>query len=333
MPYKKRIGLKLGTVNTLVFRENNDILVHEPSIIAYNIQTNSILGVGEVARDIIGRTPPGVIPIQPLQDGVIADLDMTLNLVTYFLEKVKLSKIYKNEIVICMPAGLNSVERSELMRLISSISRANTYLVHESVATAYGSELEFSMHKGAMVADLGGGKSSCTMVSCGDIVAESSIKVAGKQIDAAIRKYFKYQYRLVIGELTSEILKIKHASVANNFKNYPVTVRGRDLVTGLPKAITFERAELQLAIAATVDKIIDVIKSTFALISPDLVYEVMMDGLILTGGTAQLNGLAQRVEQELCCPVQVANNPISNLVKGVFVASRELDLGGIKHAL
>ena len=318
--FSRDMGIDLGTANTLVFLKGKGIVVNEPSVVAINTLTKEVLAVGNEAKEMIGRTPGNIVAIRPMKDGVIADFDITQAMLRYFIGKAYSRSMFgpKPRVIICVPSGVTEVEKRAVMEAsISAGAKSNdTYLIEEPMAASIGAGLPVEEPTGSMVVDIGGGTSEVAVISLGGIVTSTSLRVAGDEIDSYIIGYIKKEYSLAIGERTAEEIKINIGCAFPKPEEESMDIRGRDLVTGLPKTITITSNEILTAISEPITAIIDCIKQTLEATPPELAADIMEFGITLTGGGALLSGLDQLITNETGMPVHIANEPLNCVVLG-----------------
>lgn len=316
MAFGHDIGIDLGTANTLVYLKGKGIILREPSVVAINKNTNDVLKVGDEAKDMIGRTPGNVVAIRPLKDGVIADFEVTQTMLKYFIKKAYPGGLFKPRVVVCIPSGVTEVERRAVEDAVLSAGGKNAYLIEEPMAAAIGAGLPVSEPTGSMVVDIGGGTSEVAVISYGGIVSSQSLRVAGDELDNAIIAYIRREYNLMTGERTAEDIKMRIGSAFPYEGEGELEVRGRDLVSGLPKNIVITSAEVREALRESVMEIVDAIKSTLEKTPPELAADVMNRGITMTGGGALIRGLDQLIAKETEVPVYVAENALDCVVTG-----------------
>lgn len=315
--FSKDIGIDLGTANTLIYLKGKGIALREPSVVAIEANTKKVLAVGEEAKKMVGRTPGNIVAIRPLKDGVIADFDITQSMLRHFLEKVLPKRaIAKPRVVICVPAGVTNVERRAVEEAAYQAGAIEVYIVEEPMAAAIGAGLPVGEPTGSMIVDIGGGTTDVAIISLEGIVTSRSLRVGGDEMDEAIINYIKKEYNLMIGERTAEEIKIQIGSAYPKDVEETMEVRGRDLVTGLPKTLKISSNEIMKALQEPVYAIIEAIKYTLEKTPPELAADIMDKGIMLTGGGALLNGLDKLVRQETGMPVQVAENPLDCVALG-----------------
>ena len=316
----KDIGIDLGTANTLVFAKNKGIIVNEPSVVAINSITHEVLAVGNEAKEMIGRTPASIIATRPMKDGVIADFEVTQAMLKYFVAKAEATKGFSSpRIVICIPSGVTEVEKRAVLEaaVAAGAKEKNAYLIEEPMAAAIGAGLPVEEPLGSMVVDIGGGTSEVAVISLGGIVTSISAKTAGDKFDSSIATYIKKQYNLAIGERTAEEIKINiGCAYLEPGEAMSMDIRGRDLVSGLPKTITVNSNEILEALREPVNVVVDAIKSTLEKTPPELASDIMESGIVLTGGGALLRGLDKLISKETMMPVKIAPEPLNCVAVG-----------------
>ena len=317
--FSKDIGIDLGTANTLVHVKNKGILVREPSVVAMNKNTGEVLAVGDEAKSMIGRTPGNIVAIRPMKDGVIADFDITQNMLKYFIKKALSSNniaIFKPRVVICVPSGVTEVEKRAVEEAAIQAGAREVFLMEEPMAAAIGANLPVDEPTGGMVVDIGGGTSEVAVISLGGIVTSKSLRIAGDELDDAIIYHVKKEYNLMIGERTAEDIKMKIGCAYPKPKEETLEVRGRDLITGLPKNLILTSTEILEALKEPVHAIVDAIKFTLEKTPPELAADIMDRGIMLTGGGALLSGLDRLIHEETGMPVNIAEQPLDCVVLG-----------------
>lgn len=316
----KDIGIDLGTANILIYVKGEGIVLSEPSVVAIDKETGKVLAIGEKAHEMIGRTPLSVLAIKPLKDGVIADFDKTEIMLDYFIKKIKGKTIFsKPRILICCPSNITQVEKNAIREVAERTGAKKVYVEEEPKVAAIGAGLEIKNPTGNMVIDIGGGTTDIAVLSLDGIVYSESIKIAGNTLDIDIIKYIKSKYKLLIGEVTAESVKIKIGTVINDTKNKSMKVRGRDLLTGLPKTIEITSKEVKDAIYDSVEMIIHATKTVLEKIEPEISADIIDKGIVLTGGGALLDGLDKLIEKEIKVPVKVAESPLTCVVEGTGI--------------
>jgi rod shape-determining protein MreB len=329
--FSKDMGIDLGTANTLVFVRNKGIIVNEPSVVAINNITHEVLSVGDEAKEMIGRTPGNIVAIRPMKDGVIADFDVTQAMLKYFINKTYSRGLFspKPRIVICVPSGVTEVEKRAVIEaaIAAGAKEKNAYLIEEPMAAAIGAGLPVEEPTGNMVVDIGGGTSEVAVISLGGIVTSKSVRTAGDEFDNSIVSYIKKEYNLAIGERTAEDIKIKIGCVYlgddDEIKN--LDIRGRDLISGLPRTVEINSKQVLVALSEPVSTIVEAIKYTLEKTPPELAADIMEAGIVLTGGGALLRGLDKLVSDETGMPVHIANEPLNCVAVGTGAALEHID--------
>ncbi len=315
--FSKEIGIDLGTANTLVFLKGKGIIKREPSVVAVDIRTDTVLAVGNQAKEMIGRTPGSIIAVRPLKDGVIADFDITASMLKYFIAKTAKSMFFsKPKVIICTPSGVTEVERRAVEDAAKQAGAGIVDLIEEPMAAAIGAGLAVSEPTGSMVVDIGGGTSEVAVISLGDIVTATSERVAGDKLDEAIISYVKRKYNLLIGERTAEDIKIKIGSAVPYEDEGEMSIKGRNLMDGLPKNVVITAEEIREALADPLRAIVEAVKSTLEKTPPELSGDIIDHGIMLTGGGALLRGLDVLISESTFMPVHVAENPLDCVVAG-----------------
>lgn len=324
----KNIGIDLGTANTIVYTEGKGIVLREPSVVAKNTKTGEIVSVGSEARDMIGRTPASIVAIRPMKDGVIADYDTTVAMMKYYIEKALGHKGSKPYVMVCVPSGVTEVEKRAVIDATRIAGARDAYVIEEPFAAAIGAGLPVMDPTGSMVVDIGGGTTDVATISLGGIVSSRSIRMAGDKIDDSIIYYVRKNYNLLIGERTAEQLKIDvaSASVESAKQLDSQTIRGRDLVTGLPKTIEIKAEDVAEAIQEVVEEIITAIKETLEETSPEIAADVIDHGIVLTGGGALLRHLPDVISEATKVPVFVAQDPLDCVAVGTGESLKNIDV-------
>ena len=317
-PFSRDMGVDLGTANTLVYIKGKGITIREPSVVAKQQDNGEILAVGEEAKRMIGRTPGNIIAIRPMKDGVIADFDVTEAMLRHFIKKAhKRIRLVHPRIVVCVPSGVTEVEKRAVHDAAIHAGAREAYLIEEPMAAAIGAGLPVHEPAGNMVVDIGGGTTEVAVISLGGIVTSESIRIGGDEMDSAIVQYIKSKYNLMIGERTAEEVKMGiGAALIETSEEEIREVRGRDLVTGLPKTIEVSAQEIKEALEEPVSRIISAVKRTLEQTPPELASDVMDKGIILTGGGGLLRGLDRLIGQETEMPVHIADEPLDCVAVG-----------------
>jgi rod shape-determining protein MreB len=320
------MAVDLGTANTLIYMRGHGIVLNEPSVVAVNVRDGRPLAVGLEAKRMIGRTPAHIQAIRPLKDGVIADFEICEKMLRYFIHKVHRSRWVKPRMVICVPSGITGVEQRAVQEAAEYAgARKPAYIIEEPMAAAIGSGLPVSEPTGNMIVDIGGGTTEVAVISLGGIVTSQSVRVAGDELDDAIVQYVKKEYSLALGERTAEDVKLALGSAWPLEVELTAEIRGRDLVTGLPKTITITTGEIRSAIEEPTAAIVDAVKATLDKTPPELAADIMEQGIMITGGGALLTGLDLRLQHETGMPIHIASNPLQSVAIGSGQALEEFD--------
>ncbi|MGP3640530.1 rod shape-determining protein [Lentilactobacillus hilgardii] len=317
----KDIGIDLGTANVLIYVAGKGIVLNEPSVVAIDTRTGKALAVGTEAYRMVGRTPSNIRAIRPLKDGVISDFDITEEMLTYFINKLDVKGFMsKPKIMICAPTNVTEIERNAIVQAAEKAGGGQVYLEEEPKVAAVGAGMDIFQPRGNMVIDMGGGTSDIAVISLGDIVASKSIRIAGDKMNTEIVTYIKQKHGLIIGEHTAEKIKIEIGTAKKDDKDVnKLEVRGRDAVSGMPRAITIDSNEVADAIADTVQLIVDGAKEVLEIIPPELASDIVDRGIMLTGGGALLRNIDQVIADALTVPVIISENPLDNVAKGAGV--------------
>ncbi|MGG0336057.1 rod shape-determining protein [Priestia aryabhattai] len=322
----KDIGIDLGTANVLIHVKGKGIVLNEPSVVAIDKNTNRVLAVGEEARRMVGRTPSNIIAIRPLKDGVIADFEITESMLKHFINKLNVKGfLSKPRILICCPTNITSVEQKAIREAAEKSGGKTIYLEEEPKVAAIGAGMDIFQPSGNMVVDIGGGTTDVAVLSMGDIVTAASIKMAGDHFDAEILQYIKQKYKLLIGERTAEEIKVKIGTVFPKARNKELDIRGRDMVSGLPRTVTVYSEEVEEALRESVSVIVQASKSVLERTPPELSADIIDRGVILTGGGALLHGMDQLLAEELKVPVLIAENPMGCVAVGTGIMLDNID--------
>lgn len=324
----KDLGIDLGTANTLVFIKGKGIVVREPSVVALETDTKSIVAVGNDARNMIGRTPGNVVALRPMKDGVIADYETTATMMKYYINQALKGKglfARKPYVMVCVPSGITAVEERAVIDATRQAGARDAYPIEEPFAAAIGANLPVWEPTGSMVVDIGGGTTEVAIISLGGIVTSQSIRVAGDEMDDAISSYIRKTYNLMIGDRTSEAIKMEIGSAQPDVHD-EMDIRGRDLLTGLPKTISITAEEIAKALGDTVETIVDAVKMTLEKTPPELAADIMDRGIVLTGGGALLRNLDKVISDETKMPVIIAEDPLDCVAIGTGKALEHIHL-------
>ncbi|MBI4496584.1 MAG: rod shape-determining protein [Chloroflexi bacterium] len=322
------IGIDLGTANTLVIVKGKGVVIDEPSVVAIDRPSKRAMAFGAEAKRMVGRTPASIVAVRPLKDGVISDFDITERMLEYFIRKVHERDGFMlphPRVVVGIPSGVTEVEKRAVHDAALNAGARSCYLVEEPMAAAIGAGLPVMEPSGSMIVDIGGGTTEVAVISLGGIAASTSIRVAGDELDQNIITYARQNHNLLIGERTAEQIKMEAGSACPLREEREVQIKGRDLLTGLPKTISVSSIEIREALAPSINAIVDAVKDTIEITPPELVTDVMERGIVLAGGGALLTGLDRRLSQETRFPVFIAENPLTCVVRGTGEVLEELD--------
>lgn len=325
--FAKDIGIDLGTANVLIYVKGQGIVLNEPSVVAIDSETRKPLAVGKEAHEMLGRTPGQVNAIRPLKDGVIADFEITEIMLNHFIKKINgKSFLSKPRILICCPSNITQVEKNAIKEAAERTGAKRVFLDDEPKVAAVGAGLDISKPSGNMVIDIGGGTTDIAILSLGGIVTSESIKVAGDTFDSDIMKYIKDKYKLLVGEKTAQEIKLTIGNVFPESKSEKMDVRGRDLVSGLPKTVNISSKEIEEALQESVGVIIHAAKTVLEKTPPELSADIIDKGIVLTGGGALLTGMDRLLSQELKVPVYIAESPLTCVAEGTGILLDNLNL-------
>ncbi len=320
------IGVDLGTANVLVYIKGKGVVLREPSVVAIDRDSNKVLAIGEEARKMLGRTPGNIVAIRPLREGVIADYDTTESMLRHFIEKVAgRSFIFKPRIMVCIPSGVTTVEKRAVLEAAVQAGARKTYLIEEPLAAALGAGLDISEPYGAMVVDIGGGTTDVAVISLGGIVASESLRIGGDKFDDAIMRYVKKEYNMIIGERTAEEIKMNIGTAIRGRREGSMEVRGRDLLSGLPKTVRMSAVETGEALNEPVEAIVQCVKAVLETTPPELAADIMDRGIVMTGGGALLYALDELIQKETGIPTYLAEDPLSCVALGTGKALESIE--------
>lgn len=324
--FSRDLGIDLGTATTLVFARGEGIILCEPSVVAIDRDTNKVLAIGNEAKSMLGRTPGNIVAVRPMRDGVIADFEITEMMLRHFIKKAhNRSAFVRPRIVVGVPSGITGVEKRAVLDAAMHAGAREAYLVEEPMAAAIGANLPVSEAAGSMIVDIGGGTTEVAVLALGGIVVSKSIRVAGDEMDEAIIQHCRKNYNLLIGERTAEQIKIEIGSAYPLGEEKSVEVRGRDLVTGLPKTLTLTSSEIRDALAEPVATVTDAVRMTLEKTPPELASDIMDRGIVMAGGGSLLRGLDKHINQETDMSVYVVDDPISCVAYGTGRILEEID--------
>jgi len=322
----KRIGIDLGTTYTLVYLPKRGIVINEPSVVAISVEDNKILAIGNEAKDMLGRTPDTIIAARPLKDGVIADYRTTEAMIRYFINKsLGGIRFFRPEVMVAVPAGISSTERRAVIEATISAGAKAAYIIKEPVAAAIGADIPIGSATGHMVIDIGGGTAEMAVISLGGIVASTSVRVGGNKFDDAILEFIRKKYNLAIGERTAEEIKINIGSALFMEDKLYMEIRGRDIVTGLPRSITVSSDDVTEAIQSELEAIVSAAKRVLQITPPELAADIMDKGIVLTGGSALLRNMDQLIARATGVSAYVADDALLCVAKGTGIALDNLD--------
>ena len=325
-PFSRDMGIDLGTANTLVYVKGKGIIIREPSVVALKEGSSDVMAVGAEAKKMIGRTPGNITAIRPMKDGVIADFDVTEAMLRYFITRAhKRTRLVRPRIIVCVPSGVTEVEKRAVLDAAQQAGARKAYLIEEPMAAAIGSELPVNEPVGNMIVDIGGGTTEVAVISLGGIVSSRSIRIGGDEMDESIIQYIKRKYNIMIGERTAEEIKMEIGAARPEYLSESMEIRGRDLVSGLPKNIEINSEEISEAISEPVQSIVEAVKITLEKTPPELSADVMDFGIVLTGGGALLHGMDKLLSDKTQIPVHIADEPLDCVAKGTGIALEEID--------
>lgn len=322
----RRIGIDLGTANTLVYSERHKkIVLNEPSVVAVDRETRKILAIGREAKEMLGKTPDSIVAIKPLSEGVIADYDITEAMIKYFIKKVFGGyNFFMPEIIICVPIDVTGVEKRAVLESAISAGAKKAYLIEEARAAALGSGMDITAPRGNMIVDIGGGSTDVAVISLGGTVVSKTIRVAGNNFDLDIIKYVKKKHNLLIGERTAEEIKIKIGSAIVLEEEETMTIKGRDMIIGLPKSIVISSTEVTAALESSLMEIVNCVKRVLELTPPELASDIVDDGIVMTGGGSLIKNFEILVEKNTNLSVRISDNPLESVVLGTGLALQQL---------
>ncbi|SFE29479.1 rod shape-determining protein MreB [Lentibacillus persicus] len=313
------IGIDLGTANILIYSKTKGIVLNEPAVVAIDLNTKNVVAVGSEAKEMVGKTPQNIVPIRPLKDGVIADYDVTAQMLKEFLKKVSKKmglSMRKPTVVVCTPSGSTAVERRAIHNAVTSYGAKQVHLIEEPIAAAIGADLPVDEPIANVIVDIGGGTSEVGIISFGGVVSCNSIRTGGDKMDEEIVNYIRKKYNILIGERTAENIKMEVGQANENHDEKSMDVRGRDMVTGLPKTVSVSSKEVYSALKESLDQILETIRTTLENCPPELSGDIVDRGIVLTGGGSMLNGLKDWLSEEIFVPVHIAPSPLESVAIG-----------------
>ena len=323
----KRVGIDLGTANVLVYLAGEGVVLNEPTVVAVRADDNKVVAVGSEAKEMLGRTPGNIVATRPLKDGVIADYVITESMLSYFIDKVcGRPRFIKPEVMVCIPSGVTQVEKRAVLDATMAAGAGNVYLIEEPLAAAIGAKIPIAQATGHMILDSGGGTTDIAVISLGGVVVHKSIRVAGNKIEEAIANYIRKRFNLLVGERSAEEIKMTLANAIVGDENKKKEIKGRDSVTGLPRAIEISETEVNEAIQPVLKAMISAIREVFEATPPELASDIIEKGIVLSGGTALLGNIDNYIARETGVPAYVAEDPLFCVVRGVGVALENLEL-------
>lgn len=326
--FSNDIGIDLGTATTLVYVAGQGIVINEPSVVAINQKTGQIVAIGSEAKKMVGRTPGHITVIRPLVEGVISDFEITQEMLSYFIKKVhkdKFKLFARPRVVVGVPSGITNVEARAVRDAAKNAGAREVHLIEEPIAAAIGVRLPIHEPVGNMIIDIGGGTTDIAVISLGGIVTSKNIRLAGDRLNQDIIEYTRDEFKILLGEKTAEDVKIAIGSVGKNNESLEATIRGRDLVTGLPREVVVTDSDIREAIIKSIRTLVAATKEVIEQTPPELVSDIMHRGIVMVGGSSFLRGLAQLFESEIKIPVYVAEDPVTAVVRGTGVVLEELD--------
>jgi len=323
----KKVGIDLGTANSLVYVAGEGVVMSEPTVVAVGLDDDKVVAVGDEAKEMLGRTPGNIMASRPMRDGVIADYRVTEAMLRYFLQKVSgRGGLFKPEVLVSVPAGVTQVERRAVYNATVSAGARTVYMIDEPLAAAIGAGVPIGEPSGNMVMSMGGGSSEAAVISLGGVVVSRGVRVAGNRIDEAIASYIRRKHNLVVGEQTAEAIKLKIGSAIPLKKDEVMEVKGRDSVAGLPRNVEITSREVTEAISQPLSKVIEMIKRVLEEVPPELSSDIIDKGIVMTGGTAQLRNFDRLITEQTNVPAYIAEEPMLCVVKGTGVVLENLDL-------
>lgn len=327
----KRIGIDLGTANTLVYLVGQGIVLNEPTVVAVTAEENRVVAVGREAKEMLGRTPGNIVALRPLRDGVIADYTITEAMLAYFIDKAAgKSRFFKPEVMVCIPSGVTQVERRAVLDATMAAGAKIAYLIEEPLAAAIGAKILIAQAAGHMIVDTGGGSTECAVISLGGVVVHNSVRVAGNKIDEAIASYIKKKFNLLVGERTAEEIKITigNALIEEDKTKEPakMEIRGRDTITGLPRTIELTEIQINEAINSVLIQIVGAVKSVLEQTPPELAADIIDKGVVMSGGTSLIKNFDKLMTKLTGVPCHVAEDPLLCVAKGTGVALENIEL-------
>lgn len=323
----KRIGIDLGTANSLVWLAGKGIVLNEPTVVAVSVDDNRVVAVGSEAKTMLGRTPGNIEALRPLRDGVIADYQVTQAMLTYFIQKVcGRAFLFKPEVMICVPAGVTQVEKRAVLDATLSAGARVAYLINEPLAAAIGAKIPIANPSGNMIVDSGGGTTEAAVISLGGVVVHKSVRMAGNKFDEAIAAYLRRKHSLIVGEQTAEEIKIRIGSALPPSKEDVMEVKGRDSILGLPKMVQVTSTEIAESLKSSLSQVVSMVKSVLEETPPELISDIIDRGVVMSGGTSMLRNFDKLLTEETGVPCHVAEDPLLCVARGTGIALENIDL-------
>lgn len=321
------VGIDLGTANTLVYVKGKGIILNEPSVVAVNQKTGQVVAVGHEAKNMIGRTPPHIIAIRPIVDGVISDFEVTEEMIHYLLNKAQTlsKKILGPRVVVGVPSGITNVETRAVRDATRNAGASEVHIVEEPMAAAIGMHLPINEPAGNMVIDVGGGTADIAVISLGGIVSSKNVRIAGDKLNADIVSYIRSEFKIVIGEKTAEIIKVNICSLLPENSPLEIQARGRDLITGLPKEVVVTDSDIRDAVSHSIERLVEATKEVLEITPPEILSDIMHRGIHLAGGGALIKGFAKVLEEEVKIPVYIADDPLTCVVRGTGIILEKIE--------
>jgi len=322
------IGIDLGTANTLVYVKGKGIVINQPSVVAVNQKTGQVVAIGSEAKKMVGRTPAHIVAVRPLVDGVISDFEITEEMLSYFIKKVHsetMGLFARSRVVIGAPSGITDVERRAVRDAAKNAGAREVYIVEEPLAAAIGVKLPIQEPIGNMVVDIGGGTSDIVVISLGGLVTSKNLRIAGDRFNQDIINYARDEFKLLLGEKTAEDIKIAIGSAVSTGESVEAMVRGRDLMTGLPREVVVTDADIREALSKSLNSLLKAVKDVIEETPPELISDIMHRGIVLVGGGAFLRGLPEFLESKIKIPVRLAEDPFTAVVRGTGIILEDLD--------
>ncbi len=325
--FSNDIGIDLGTANTLVYVKGRGVILNEPSVVAMNQKTNRVVAIGAQAKEMLGRTPGHIVAIRPLVDGVISDFEVTEEMISYLVNKAQENskKLLGPRVVVGVPSGITNVEIRAVRDATRNAGAREVHIVEEPMASAIGIKLPVLEPIGTMIMDIGGGTSDIAVISLGGIIQSQNVRIAGDKLNEDIIQYIRSEFKILVGEKTAEELKIAVCAVMEGIEPLETTVRGRDLITGLPREVIITDGDIREAVSRSIDQLIDAVKGVLETTPPEILSDVMQRGMHLVGGGALIKGMPELLRTILRIPVYVPNDPLTAVVRGTGIILENLD--------